>query len=358
MTIDFTNSYPLREKIAEYSRSSNLALYAEAQERGLTLTELLEDIDPSPRKADGTLDCALDAFERQLFLADIVTSGRNATTLEQFLSGAGVILAPEYVSREIRRGYKMVQNPADLVAASVPERGPSVKPIYVKTELAKKSAGKRSETAAYPVVKLSYRQKDADMIDRGRQFDFSYRILKNQKLAEFRVFLWWIGAQLAADEISEIYNIIVNGDGASPAASDVFSGTPGSFAYDDMIDLSLAFEGPARMTHLIGTKNDIGTVLKISEFQDPQAFQGMQGYNSTGDYRSFLPMNTRLVICAGATATKFAALDHRFAIRESVAQPLLIEAEKVISQKLESAVVSKESVYTIMVDDAIAASDY
>jgi hypothetical protein len=358
MTIDFTNAYPLREKIAEHSRSTNLALYAEAQERGLTLTELLEDIDPSPRKHDGTLDCPLDAFERQLFLADIITTGRNASTLEQFLSGAGVILAPEYVSREIRRGYKMVQDPGDLVAASVPERGPSVKPIYIKTDLAKKSAAKRGEMAAYPVVKLSYRQKDADMIDRGRQFDFSYRILKNQKLAEFRVFLWWIGAQLAADEISEIYNIIVNGDGASPAAANVFSGTAGTFAYDDMIDLSLAFDGPARMTHLLGTKKDIGTVLKISEFQDPQAFQGLQSLNQSGNYHAFMPMNTQLVICTGATATKFAALDHRFAIRESVAQPLLIEAEKVISQKLESAVVSKESVYTIMVDDAVAVSDY
>jgi hypothetical protein len=358
MTIDFSNSYSLREKISEHSRSSNLALYAEAQERGLTLTELLEDMDPSPRKHDGALDCPLDAFERQLFLADVVGSGRNATTLEQFLSGAGAILAPEYVSREIRRGYKMVQDPADLVAAQVPERGPSVKPIYIKTELAKLAAGKRSESAAYPVVKLSYRQKDADMIDRGRQFDFSYRILKNQKLAEFRVFLWWIGAQLAQDEIGEIYNIIVSGDGASPAASDVFSGTPGAFAYEDMIDLSLAFDGPARMTHVLGTKSDIGAILKIAEFQDPQAFQGLQGFNATGDYRSFLPMNTRLVVCDSATATKFAALDARFAVRESVAQPLLIEAEKVISQKLESAVVSKESVYTIMVDDAVAASDY
>jgi len=358
MTIDFTNSYPLREKISEHSRSANLTLYAEAQERGMTLSELLEDLDPSPRKADGSVDGPLDAFERQLFLADVVTSGRNATTLEQFLSGQGLILAPEYVSREIRRGYRMVQDPGDLVAASIPERGPSVKPIYIKTELAKKSAAKRGETAAYPVVKLSYRQKDADMVDRGRQFDFSYRILKNQKLAEFRVFLWWIGAQIASDEIGEIYNIIVNGDGTSPGASDVFGGSAGTFAYSDMVDLSLAFSGPARMTHILGAKNDIGAVLKIEEFQDPQAFQGLQGFNESGDYRSFLPMNTHLVLCEGATATKFAALDHRFAIRESVAQPLLIEAEKVISQKLESAVVSKESVYTIMVDDAIAVSDY
>lgn len=358
LPLDFSNSYALREKINDYSRSANLALYAEAQERGVSFSELLEELDPSPRKPDGSLDTPLDAFERQLYLAGVVMNGRNATTLEQFLTGAGLILAPEYVSRGIHRGYRMVQDPGDLVAASVPERRPSVKPIYIKTDLAKKPLARRSETGNYPVVKLVYREKDASMVDRGRQFDFSYRVLKNQKLAEFHVFLNWIGAELAFDEISEIYNIIVNGDGTSPAPANCFNGTAGSFGYSDMTHLALSFGGPAHMTHLIGTKADIEKILNIAEFQDPQAFQGLQPFHQSGDYRSFLPMNTRLVVCPGATATKFAALDHRFAIRESVAQPLLIEAEKVITQKLESAVISKESVYTIMVEDAVAVSDY
>jgi hypothetical protein len=358
MTLDFSNAYSLREKINDHSRSGNLALYAESQERGLTFSELLEELDPSPRKADGGLDSPMDAFERQLYLANVVVSGRQATTLEQFLTGAGLILAPEYVSREIQRGYRMIQDPGDLVAAAVPECGPSVKPIYIKTDYAKKPLARRSENSAYPVVRLVYREKDAAMVDRGRQFDFSYRVLKNQKLAEFRVFLNWIGAELAFDEITEIYGIVINGDGTSPAPSNSFNGTAGSFGYSDLTHLALAFGGPARMTHLLGTKTDIEKILNIPEFQDPQAFQGLQTFHVTGDYRTFLPINTKLVVCPGATATKFAALDHRFAVRESVAQPLLIEAEKVISHKLESAVISKESVYTIMVDDAVAVSDY
>ena len=356
--LDLSASYALREKISDYSRSANLALYAEAQERGITLSELLEELDPSPRKPDGALDCALDAFERQLYLANVVVSGRNATTLEQFLTGGGLILAPEYVSREIQRGYKMVQDPGELVAAQVPERGPSVKPIYIKTADAKKPLSRRNEVSNYPVVQLLYREKDAAMVDRGRQFDFSYRILKNQKLAEFRVFLWWIGAQIAFDEINEIYGIITNGDGTSPAPTSCFNGTAGTFAYSDLTHLALSFGGPAHMTHLLATKADIEKILNIEQLQDPQAFQGITHFTGQGDYRSFLPINTKLVVCPGATATKIAALDHRFAIRESIAQPLLIEAEKVISQKLESAVISKESVYTIMVDDALAISDY
>ena len=358
MNIDFTGAEALKDKITEHSRSANLALYSEAQERGLTVSELLEDIDPSPRNPDGSLASPLDAFERQLYLANVVVTGRQAVTLEQFMTGAGMILLPEYITREIARGYQMVQDPSQIVAAQVPERGPSVKPIYIQTTEAKKSLSRRHEAAQYPVVKMLYRDKEAAMVDRGRQFDFSYRILKNQKLAEFRVFLWWVGAQLAYDEIGEIYNVIVNGDGTSPGATDAFNGTPGSWAYSDIVHLAMSFDGPARMSHILGSKSDIETILNLDEFQDATAWTGSEVFQRTGDYCSFLPVNTKLVVVPNATATKFAALDHRFGIRESIAQPLLIEAEKVISQKLESAVLSKESVYTIMVDDAIAVSDY
>jgi len=84
----------------------------------------------------------------------------------------------------------------------------------------------------------------------------------------------------------------------------------------------------------------------------------MEAFQRSGDFRSLLPLNARLVIVPHATATKVLGLDRRFAVRESVAQPLMIEAEKVIAQKLESAVVSKESVYTVMVDGAALLSDY
>ena len=47
---------------------------------------------------------------------------------------------------------------------------------------------------------------------------------------------------------------------------------------------------------------------RLWEFHDPAAYQGAQNFLQTGDYRSLLPINTRLVICPGATATKFRSL--------------------------------------------------
>jgi hypothetical protein len=359
MSLDLTRARSIKGTIVEHSRAGNLSLYHEAQEQGLTLTEYLESQDPSPRNAQGQIASELDAFERQLAVQEIATNGGSSITVEQFFVGGAMILLPEYILREIRKGYSMVQNPAELIATSVPENGPTVRPIYIKTADAKKTAGKRSGSgAAYPRVQLLYRDKEAAIVDRGRQFDFSYRVVKNQKLAEFRVFLWWIGAQLAYDEVDAIYDVVLRGDGTSPAATDVFNGTAGTFAYKDLVHLASSFDVPNRMTHILANKSDIEAILNLSQFQDAQAFAANELVQRTGQYANLLPMNARLVAVPSATATELAAIDSRFAVRESVSQPLMIEADKVIDRKLETAVVSKESVYTVMVDDARKASNY
>ena len=334
MTVNLDNARKLKELIVQHSRSGNLALYSEAQEQGVSFTELLEQLDPSEQGGN------LDAFERQLMMNGVLAEGPRSISMEQFFVGGGLILLPEYILRELKHGYRMVQDPSELVATIAQENGPTVRSIYIKTAKAKESLAKRGSGggSAYPRVELLHREKEAVVIDRGRQFDFSYRVVRNQKLAEFRVFLWWIGAQMAYDEVDEIYNVLLNGDGASSAASDVFNGVAGTLAYTDLVHLAMSFDVPAQMTHIVAAKADIEKVVNQTQFQDL--------------------LNTRLVVAPNATATKVLALDSRFAVRESVAQPLMIEADKVINQKLETAVVSKESVYTVMVDGAALLSDY
>ena len=356
--MDLSRAEALKPTIRDASRSGNLALYHEAQSRYLTLSELLEEYDPSQRTPDGRLDSPLDAFERQLAVHDIQIAGRNAATVEQFLMSDAVLLAPEFVLREIRTGMAMIQNPQELVAVQVPEKGPSVKPVYFKTDNVKKTVARHGDGAGFPTVTVNYREKEAAMIDRGRQFDFPYRVIRHQKLTEFRALLWAIGAQMAADELNEIYNILRNGDGTSPAPTNVFNGTAGALAYTDLVHLVLEFGAPARMTHLLGCRTDIEKILNLTQFQDPYLWSPDRQFSRTGNYQGFLPLNGKLVLVEGATSTELIALDSRFAIRESIGQPLMVEAEKIISAKLESAVVSKESAYTIMLDDAVKLCNY
>ncbi len=356
--IDLSRAEALKPTIRDASRSGNLALYHEAQTRGITLTELLEEYDPSPRTPDGRIDSQLDAFERQLAVHDIRIGGRNAASVEQFLMSDAVMLAPEFILREIRHGMTLIVDPSDLVAVQVPEKGPSVKPAYFKTEQVKKTVARHGEAAGFPTVTVNYREKDAQMIDRGRQFDFPYRVIRHQRLTEFRALLWAIGSQMAADELNEIYNVLRNGDGTSPAPANVFNGSAGTLDYKDLVHLVLEFSAPARMTHLLLGRSDLEKILNMSQFEDPSIWHSHEMIARTGNYSAMQPLHGKLIKIDGATATELIAIDSRFALRESISQALMVEAEKVISAKLETAVVSKESVYTVMLDDAVKLCNY
>jgi len=355
--LDPTTTSALAARIASDSRNKNVGLYSQAMESELSFSELLEKLDPSPVDPDGNIS-GQDAFERQLSLAGIITHGQRATSLNQFVTGSGLILLPEFITREITAGYQMVQDPTELLAATVPDDSPVIKPIYMKTTEARKSFGKRAEAAGFPVSKLLYRDKDIAMQDRGRQFDFSYQILRNQRIPEFSAFLKFMGAQIACDELYEIYSILLNGDGTSPAAVDVFTGTPATLAYTDIVHLAMSFDGPTQMTHILGLAADIEVILNLTPFTDATAWRATELFARTGDYQSFLPLHSKLVVVPGATATKVIGLDSRFAIKETVASPLMVEAEKIITQKLETAVISKEACYSIMIDEARKLSDY
>lgn len=357
MTTDPTKTSALQAEIAKHSRSKNISLYTQAQECKLTFSELLEQLDPSPVDPDGNT-FGPDSFERQLSLAGIAASGPHSTTLGSLVTGPGLILLPEFMTREITRGYQMIQDPSELLSAVVPEDHPVVKPIYIETTEARKSAGRRAEMAGFPVSRLVYRSKSIPMIDRGRQLDFSYQILRNQRIPEFAAFLQFFGAQIATDELDQIYTTLLDGDGTTGAADDVFAGGAGTFAYTDVVHLAMAFDGPTQMTHILALGADIEVILNLTEFKDSSAWRATELFARTGDYQSFLPLHAKLVICPGATATKVIGLDARFAIRQSVASPLTVEAEKVISQKLESAVISQETCYSIMIDEARKLSDY
>ncbi len=70
MSLDFSQAESLKQTVVRHSRSNDLTLYAEAQERGMTLSELLEDLDPSPKNN------GIDAFERQMLVLGLTGSGR------------------------------------------------------------------------------------------------------------------------------------------------------------------------------------------------------------------------------------------------------------------------------------------
>jgi len=353
--IDFAQAQNARELLSKMGKSGDLSLYKAAQDRGISFSALLEEMDPSTpeHKAAG-----IDAFKRQLMLFDMTAGGPDNIRVDDFFVKNAMMLLPEYIQREVSAGYASWFSPVSLLAAQVADKGPTITPIYLKTTEAKTHVAKRSEAAGFVKSLIAYREKPLAMMDRGRQFDFSYKVLRNQSLAEFAIFLRFIGCQIAQDEVDELWSVCISGDGTSPAPANSFNGTAGTLLYADLVHLSVAFTPPCELTHILCRASDVEKILNFTQWQDPAIWSTLQAIERSGRLTGLLPMNARLVIAPNATTKVLAGIDARWALRETLAQPLMIEADKIISQKLEYAVISKESVYSVMVDDAIKKCDY
>lgn len=347
--MDLTRSKDVTKKIEHLSRSGSLELYNEANEKKLSISSLLEEMDPTPRDQFGKPEWPLDAFERQLMLFGIRSGEYNSITVQELFDGRGMILAPEWFRRQIIKGMQLYTDADDLIAVSAKVNGPSFQPLYIESpSQTGKSLAKFGQGASMPVVTILYRDKTISLNDYGRAFDFSYKVIQHSDLSELKVVLWYVGYNIQNDKIGAIYNLVMSGDGTVGAAGSVSAGTPGvdNLTYDDLVDLFVAFR-PFKMTRIIVNTVVEAKILKMAEFKDPQAGFSFQ---RTGDVMT--PLGAKIAVYSGAGNDYIAALDQRFAVKKGYNQELMIEHDKIIDRKIEQAAVSQELGYSVFLEDA------
>jgi hypothetical protein len=347
--MDLTKAKDLQQEIARWSKSGDMSLYKEADERHMTVLELLEERDPSARNAEGGIDAPLDAFERQMMLTDMRANDVSTVTVDDLFNSPAGILAPEWFRRQIKAGMDMKSGADDLLAASTPIKGPANKPIYIASpDTMGKSLGMISEGAAMPKVTVTYRDKDVPVNDYGRALDFSYRTIRWATLAEFKVILWYIGFNIQTDKIAAVYEAVISGDGTSGAAGSVAAGVSGvaNLTYDDLVALFVEFE-PFEMNAIIVNKTVENKILSLSEFKDPAA-----GFNFQATGQLVMPLGAKIFRYDDAGSDYIAALDKRFAVKKGVEQDLLVEADKIIDRRIEEVTVSESIAYSVMLDNA------
>jgi hypothetical protein len=322
-------------------------LYLEAEARGVTLSELLEseDFDPSPQS------CPLDAFERQLALAGIRMSGRTPTTVEQFYQKAPSLL-PEFMLREIKRGQSMRPELSRLIANSTTAATNRYTPFFIDTsDTAKFSLRPIGEGAEIPQLVVTEQTHAVVVKDFGLALKASYKALRYRTTSQFRVLLWYIGFKMQTDKIAMIVDVLINGDGNSNPASVINTQSSGSLTYADLINLWATFS-PYEMNTLVCHINSLKTILTLNEFKDPLAGYRFQ---QTGDL--FSPLGASLVRCDDVPTDYVIGLDNRFAVEEVITQPLTVEYDKIIEQRLEEAVISESVTYAKVLKGASAILD-
>lgn len=180
----------------------------------------------------------------------------------------------------------------------------------------------------------------------GLSLAISYRALRYRSMAQFKVLLWYVGFRLSADKIGLLVNTIINGDGNSNPATVINTAATGVLTYADLVSFWNEFY-PFELNTLVVSKNNLKTVLTLAEFKDP-----MVGFRFQKTGELVTPLGTTIMRSDDVPTDLVLGLDNRFAIEEVVSQPLMVEFDKVIDQRLEEAVVSEAVAYAKVVKEA------
>ncbi|NLI15606.1 MAG: hypothetical protein GX409_04885 [candidate division Zixibacteria bacterium] len=318
-------------------------LYLEAQNRGLSLSELLElpEFDPSPAGSP------LDAFERQLALHGLRTGGKNPVTVDMFYQAAPALM-PEFVMREIRRGQNMRPELGRLIASTSGVGGSRYTPFFIDTGATDKKLSLRptAEAAEAPAITVTDQANTVVIPDYGLSLKVTYRALRNRTMAQFKVLLWYIGYRLASDRVALAVNTIISGDGNNNAAAVMHTDVSGTLDYEDMVKFFNEMF-PYQPNVIVCHKDILLKVLTISEFKDPLI--GFK-FQTSGEITS--PLGAAMVRCDEVPNDYLVGIDNRFALEEVFAQPLTVEYDKIIERRLEEAVISESVAYAKIIKDA------
>lgn len=352
----------IRTGPAELLRQVGPNMYREAYKRGMSLSALLEKEDPSSQYPND----GLDAFGRMLAAADIRVRGAAehgipASTWEDLNATPQLrALVPEWTSRLWRSVQKGTQygtrdlylsddstvgsvgNPwvdapgarwdsqiapaiplSSVVATTTSISGDAYRAYYLTTDADQASMTRVAEGADIPRVKLESAENTVRLYKYGRALEATYEQLRRQRLDRIGMFIQYIAVMAEVDKLTDIINIMVNGDGNSNAAtsynlttldSDASAGTltlkawlafKMKFANPYMLTTSLATEAVALQMLLLNAGSANVPLVNI---------QGPAGFGSLSQINTGLRDGVDLGWTSGAPASKILGFDRRFGV--------------------------------------------
>lgn len=357
MHVDMDGAKKVAERIESESKTQDLSLYREAEEKKLYPWELMEEWDPSPRNYLGDIVTPLDAFDRVLYALKAPVSGH--VTVDQFLSGPAAILSPALILRWVQEGMNMGFGDMGIYAAVRPVSGLTVTPLYLEgpenQEVARApgttSEGKRlgaSGKSGLPRTVVSYRDKDVKLGVYGRVLDFGYEVVKYASMDELKLIFWFIGMQIAYDDIGNVFEVIDAGDGTSGAPPSRLQisggGGAGTLVWADVTQAiaQMCNGAPFKISHWIGEAASLVDLLNFAQFTGPnQRDTTLAQLLGQGPGPINTPIGVFLVSPnPPADADHIGFFDRRFAIAKAEESMLTIEMDKIISMRWEEAAIS------------------
>ena len=296
---------------------------------GKSFTQVLEGLDSSEQYRGTPLE-GLDAYQRQLKRFGIRVSGPGSDPVEKFFqSSSSAALFPEYVARAVGQGMEAADQLKDMVATVTKIDGLDYRTITVEGE---ETAPLKAvaQGAQLPATTIRVNDGLVKLRKRGRTLMTSYEALRFQKLDLLTVALRQIGASMAASQMLDAVDALLNGDGSKPGVT-CATGTPN---YGDFIGLwgKLA---PFTLNTVVAGTAAMEKLLQISEFKDAQA-----GMNFQGTGRLVTPLGAKLLHVPGMEDKKILAFDKNCALEMVQAGEIQTDYDRLMDRQLDRASIS------------------
>ncbi|MGB9793403.1 MAG: hypothetical protein ACPLRU_06415, partial [Desulfofundulus sp.] len=356
-----------------YDIPLSIDLYRQANDKGLTLSQYLEMIDPSSEYGPNE---KLDAFERQikrvneqfaslgkppLVLKSIPEKGIWASKIEAFYTtNESAVLFPEFINRVAREALMADDILNELVAVRTPIDSNAYRTVYVVNEPAKASKRRVSEGADMPVAEMRTSENTIKIYKYGRRLRATYEAIRRMRIDLFRLHVEAIMRQASVDRAADAYNVLLNGDGNDNAAT-AYSLTDlksGATSLDYGVWTSFLFKFyPYKMTRLIGGANELVTFLTMQAPNvDPIRLIEQLNFGratSQGEMAQSIFNNYRIVYLPTAASNKLLGIDNRYALEMVVEIGSDIqETQRIISSQWEELVISEVNGFGIILPEA------
>lgn len=299
-------------------------------------------------------DHKLDAFEIQLMEHGLKMSGSEVSLAEDFYkTDDRKGLFPEWINRQVLIGMDLGRNAcqlSDLIASTREIDASSYMSISATFTAGKRGAYRVAEGAEFPTIKIAEAEKPIKLEKFGHKVNLTYEVMRRMAINQLAVHMQKVGRRLRDDMVEWALYVLVNGDGNSNPAP-VNSVT--TLNYNNLIDFDLLWEDYEADVWVMA-KAGVATLLKLTEFKDPQA-----GFNYQATGKLVSPIGVTLRKNATVAANTLIGVDKSTAlemVREAGSQ--LTEVDKIIDKQIESSVISQVAGFSKIYTNACRVWDY
>ena len=324
------------------------------RQAGMSFTQVLESLDPSENYRGTALE-GTDAFQRQLKRFGIRAKGAGSSPVEKFFSTTdSAVLFPEYIARTVRQGIEENDILPDIVATTTVIDSLDYRSIYSNPTEEAKELEDVPEGGEIPTTEVSSKEHLVHLAKRGRMLVASYEALRFQKLDLFGVMLRQIGAYIQQQQMIDVINVLLVGDGNDNAAvqytigTSPISGTKGTLGYDQMVEFWSQFH-PYTMNSILCCGSTLNQILKVPELQNP-----LTGLNFQGTGKLTTPLGAKLHRSDVVPENMIIGLDKRYALELVRAGDVMVEYDKLIDRQLERAAITSISGFGKICTGAVA----